>query len=413
MEKVISIIDLKSFYASVECVCRHLDPFKTPLVCCDPYRSESSIVMSVSPYLKAQYGIPNVCRKRDLPKIDGMIYATPRMSYYLDVSSKIVGVFLEFVDLKDIHVYSVDEAFLNIGPYLSLYKCGPQELVARIQRRIKKKFGLTATAGVGPNPFLAKIALDQEGKKKPPYYAAWSEEDVPRKLWKITPMSKVWRIGTQTEKRLKSIGINDMRSLATASDELLLNAFGILGLELKDLANGRDESDIRNPYVPKETSLSLGQTLIRPYALKEVRLLFKEMNDDLSERMRLEGKKTSLVHVWIGYEGDFYSHQERLPFATADSKLLFEAIERAISYKAKHSPIRSIGIAYGKLQEETEGSQLSLFESPLEQEKRMSLLRTIDSIHHLYGKNSVLRTSSLLPASTAKRRHEQIGGHRE
>ena len=414
MERTIAIIDLKSFYASCECVARHLDPFKTPLVCCDPYRSDSSVVMSSSPYLKMKYGIPNVCRRRDLPRVPGLIYAIPRMSYYLELSSKVLATFLEFVSYQDVHVYSVDEAFLNIGPYLSLAKESPEAFVAKIQKRIYEKYGLTATAGIGPNPFLAKIALDQEGKKKPPYQAHWTLKDVPSKLWKIKPINKVWGIGSQTERRLALIGIKDLESLAKASDTLLLNTFGILGLELKSLAQGIDESDIRQPYIPKDTSFSLGQTLIAPRSLKDSFLLFKEMNDDLSERLRKEENQTSLVHVWIGYREDSpYSHQETLPFPTSDSELLYQAIKRAILAGAHEGLIQGIGISYGKLQKDEGATQLSLFEESDEQEERMELQKTIDAIHSIYGRNSVLRASSLLKESTIKRRHEQIGGHRE
>ena len=414
MERTIAIIDLKSFYASCECVARHLDPFKTPLVCCDPYRSDSSVVMSASPYLKMKYDIPNVCRRRDLPKVPGMIFATPRMSYYLELSSKVLATFLEFVAYQDIHVYSVDEAFLNIGPYLPLAKESPESFVFKIQKRIYEKYGLTATAGIGPNPFLAKIALDQEGKKKPPYQAHWTMKDVPTKLWKIQPINKIWGIGSQTEKRLASIGIRDMEALAKADDSLLLNIFGILGLELKSLARGIDESDIRKPYIPSDVSFSLGQTLIAPRSLKDSLLLFKEMNDDLSERLREAKSQTGLVHVWIGYHEDLpYSHQETLPFPTSDSELLYRAIEKAILRGAHEGLIQGIGISYGKLKKDEGSIQLSLFEKSEEQLRRMNLQKAIDDIHKVYGKNSVLRASSLLERSTAKRRHEQIGGHRE
>ena len=148
MKRTIAVIDLKSFYASCECACRHLDPFSTPLVCCDPYRSGSSVVMSVSPFLKERYGIPNVCRRRDLPDIDGMIYAIPRMSYYLKVSAKVLSIFLDYVALEDIHVYSVDESFLDLTSYLSYYRCSPETIVKRIQGDIKRKLGITATAGI-------------------------------------------------------------------------------------------------------------------------------------------------------------------------------------------------------------------------------------------------------------------------
>ena len=142
MKKAIAVIDLKSFYSSVECACRHLDMFETPLVCCDPYRSDSSVVMSVTPYLKKVYGVPNVCRKRDLPKIKGMIYARPRMSYYLKMAAEVIRIFRNYVAEEDIHVYSVDESFLNIGPYLSLYQCTADELVERIKKDIHEEYYL-------------------------------------------------------------------------------------------------------------------------------------------------------------------------------------------------------------------------------------------------------------------------------
>jgi len=157
MEQLIAVIDLKSFYASCECACRHLDIFKTPLVCCDPYRSSSSVVMSATPYLKKKYGIPNVCRRRDLPYVPGMIYAVPRMSYYLQMSAKVVSIFLDYVAEEDLHVYSVDESFLNLAPYLNLYHCSAEELVARIQKSIKDKLGprtFSDSQESAPNMFL-------------------------------------------------------------------------------------------------------------------------------------------------------------------------------------------------------------------------------------------------------------------
>ncbi|MEE3299370.1 MAG: damage repair protein, partial [Candidatus Enteromonas sp.] len=193
-EDLYCVIDLKSFYASCECVARGLDIFKTPLVVCDPDRSMSTIVMSSTPYLKDKYHIPNVCRRRDLPNVENLILAQPRMAYYIEMSAKVVSIFLDYVSEEDLHVYSIDESFLHISPYLSLAKQTPEEFVAEIQKRIKKELGLTATAGIGPNMFLAKVCLDNEGKKKAPYIGRWRMEDVPTKLWSITPITKIWGI---------------------------------------------------------------------------------------------------------------------------------------------------------------------------------------------------------------------------
>lgn len=412
MERVIAVIDLKSFYASCECACRHLDIFTTPLVCCDPYRSASSVVMSATPYLKKKYGIPNVCRRRDLPIVPGMIYAVPRMSYYLQISAKVVSIFLDYVAAEDLHVYSVDESFLNLGPYLNLYHCSPEELVKRIQKDIKKKLGLVATAGIGPNMFLAKIALDNEGKKKPPFIAHWNYEDVPSKLWTISPITKIWSIAAGTSSHLARIGIRSVYELAHAPDELLQKEFGIMGEQLKSLANGCDESDIAAKYTPENVSLSLGQTLRRAYYPSEALLLLREMVDDLSNRLRSAGFLCEKVSVWASYgERGTFGKQMALPIATDDTNSLYDAVKEVFSYGLE-LPIRGLSLAFGKLTRASH-EQGSLFLASEERQERQQLDISLDAIRSRYGKNSVLRCSSLLSGSTIKTRHEQIGGHKQ
>ncbi len=412
MEQLIAVIDLKSFYASCECACRHLDIFKTPLVCCDPYRSSSSVVMSATPYLKKKYGIPNVCRRRDLPYVPGMIYAVPRMSYYLQMSAKVVSIFLDYVAEEDLHVYSVDESFLNLAPYLNLYHCSAEELVARIQKSIKDKLGLLATAGIGPNMFLAKIALDNEGKKREPYIAHWDYDDVPAKLWSISPITKIWGIAEGTSDHLARIGIRSLYELAHASDELLQKEFGIMGGQLKALANGRDESDIEVKYTPKNVSLSLGQTLRRPYYPSEALLILREMVDDLSNRLRSAGFLCQKVAVWASY-GDrgSFGKQMALPIATDDTATLYAAVKEVFSY-GQELPIRGLSINFGSLNN-PEKEQVSLFLDDTLRQEQKSLDRSLDAIRGRYGKNSVLRCSSLLGGSTIRSRHEQIGGHKQ
>ncbi len=412
MEKVVAIIDLKSFYASCECVCRHLDIFTTPLVCVDPYRSGNSVVMSVTPFLKEKYGVSNVCRKKELPDVPGMIYAVPRMSYYLTMSCKVISIFLDYIAEEDLHVYSVDESFLNLGPYLNLYKCSAEELVKRIQKDIKNKLGLLATAGIGPNMFLAKAALDNEGKKHPPYIAHWDYEDVPTKLWKINPITKIWSISTGTSNHLARIGIRTLKELAEAPSDLLEKEFGIMGAQLQDLANGRDGSDIQDKYIPKSTSLSNGQTLIRGYYPEELKLVLREMNDDLANRLRDQNSLAGKVGLFVSYEnGTVFNKSWTMPYHTDDTDVLYNAIEDIFLSNNLDAPIRNVCINYGSLKESS-AKQLSFFENSEEQLKRISMDDSLDKIRRMFGKNSVLRASSLFEASTARRRHEQIGGHR-
>lgn len=345
-----------------------------------------------------------------MPDIPGMIFAVPRMSYYLKMSSKVISIFLEYVSKEDLHIYSVDEAFLNIGPYLRLYGMKASRLVQKIQKEIKDKLGLTATAGIGPNMFLAKMALDHEGKKKEPYIAEWGYPDVEKKLWGISRLDDVWSIGKGTASHLKRIGIRNLEMLAKADDELLKKEFGIIGLQLKDLANGIDGSDFSSPYLPKEKSLSLGQTLRRPCAYNEARLLLMEMNDELSMRLSSGGYMASKVSLWMSYEDFYYAKEISLPYPSDDQNRLYEALLSLFVNNGKS--ILSMGISYGKLSRSKE-IQLGLGDDFEKYDENKRLNSSFLKIRKMYGDNAALRCSSLLPYSTIRERHQQIGGHRE
>lgn len=413
-EKVVAILDLKAFYASVECVERNLNPFTTPLAVVDAERGEGTIVLSVSPYLKS-LGVPSRCRKRDLPNIDGMIYATPRMELYVHKSNHVMSIILDFITEEDLHIYSIDEAFLNIGPYLNYYKCTPEGLVKRIQKKIKDRLGLIATAGIGPNPFIAKVALDNEGKNNKDFIATWTKEDLIQKLWPIKPVSKMWGISTGIEKRLNKLGIYSIGELANADINRLKKEFGIIGEEIHNHANGIDECDIREKYIPSSKSLSLGQVLMRDYAYKEIPLLLREMVDDLSYRMRLQSKMTDRVSVGIMYSAEFndgFNKALTLEYPTDDNDTIYKALLQLYKKHVKDQPIRRIYINFSGL-DKTPYDQISLFEDEEEHIKKRKLRKTLDAIQTKYGMNSVLRSSSLLEGSTAKERHNQIGGHRK
>lgn len=412
MDEVYAVIDMKSFYASCECAARGLDIFSTPLAVCDPERTENTIVMSVTPYLKKKYGAKNVERMKDLPKVDGMIYAKPRMAYYVKTSAKVVSIFLDFVSEEDLHVYSIDESFLRLTPYLGMYRCSAEELVFRIQKRIKDELGLIATAGLGPNMFLAKVCLDQEGKKKPPFIARWSMEDVPTKLWKI-PLMDVWGISGGIATRLRKMGISTLEGVAKTDVSFLQEEFGIMGVQLHDLANGIDRTDIRKKYVPKERSLSVGQTLIRDYSLDEAKLILREMTDDVCYRLRLAGQKARVVSLYMGYSassGGGFSAQSRLNWPSDSNEKIYQTVLGILSCKYDGSPIRNLGVSLGGLCEE-ENDQLSLFQGEDEERKQKQIWGAIDQISARYGRNAVLRASSLKEESTIKERHQQIGGH--
>jgi DNA polymerase V len=414
MKPVVAAIDLKAFYSFVECLDRKLDPFSVPLVVCDIERGPGTIVLSVTPFLKS-LGVPSRLRKRDLPPRDDIIYAVPRMARYIEMSAKVVSIMLDFVGEDDLHVYSIDEAFLNLGPYLKLYQSAPRELVRKILDKIKKETGLFATAGIAENLFLAKSALEFDGKKASDGIGEWTKDDVKTKLWPVTPLSEMWGISTNLEKRLNEIGITSIGELANAPEELLIKYFGVIGKDLREHANGIDDSNIREKYIPKDTSLSNGQALFRDYQKTEMPTIIREMSDDLALRLRLEGKKTSLVALMIGYSwehGGGFRRQLTLVKSTCDNDLIYDGLMTIFKKYCENKPIRRVDISFGKLVFD-DCEQLDLFTDQKQQVSKRILRNALDEIITRFGRDAVLRGSALLEESNAKKRHGQIGGHRK
>lgn len=412
MEKVIAVIDMKAFYAFEECVERNLNPFTTPLVVCDPTRGKSTIVLSVTPYLK-NMGVPSRCRRDDLPNIDGMIFAQPRMEHYVRKSAEIISIVTDIIGEDDLHIYSIDEFFVNLGPYLKMYGLTPYQLVRKIQKTITEKTGLVTTAGLSYNMLMAKVALDTDAKNKPPYIAYWTKKDVQNKLWKIKPLSKMWGISVGYERRLNALGINDVGQLANTDKNFLKQKFGIMGEQLWEHANGIDNTDIRKKYVPKDTSLSLGQVLYKDYSPEDAKLIIKEMSDDLCMRLREHQKLTQRIGLGVGYSYEYhtgFSHQVTLDFPTDDTETITNDLLKLFDKYNEGNKIRRIYLSFSKLSGNAH-RQISLFDDEKNVQEKRALTKVIDELKTRYGKNIVLRGSSLLKSSTAKERHNQIGGH--
>ena len=411
MEKAIAVIDMKAFYAFEECVERKLNPFTTPLVVCDPTRGEGTIVLSVTPYLKS-LGVPSRCRRHELPKIEGMIFAQPRMEHYVKKSAEIISIVTDMIGEDDIHVYSIDEFFVNLGPYLKMYNCTPYTLVRKIQKAINEKTGLITTAGLSYNMLMAKVALDNDGKNRPPYIANWTKKDVENKLWKIKPLSKMWGISFGYERKLNALGIYDVGQLAKTDKNFLKEKFGVIGEQLWEHANGIDETDIRDKYVPKDKSLTVGQVLFKDYSVDDARLIVREMAEDLCLRLREQERLTQKIGVSIHYSSNrgTTSHQTSLDYPTDDTEELTSDLVKLYDKYVTNLPIRGIHIVFGKLSDNSH-RQLSLFEDEKTAEEKQALTKVIDVLKRKYGKNIVLKGSSLLESSTIRERHSQIGGH--
>ena len=411
--RTIAVIDLKAFYSYVECLDRGLDPWTTPLVVADKDRGTNTIVLSVSPFLKKQ-GIPSRCRIKELPKKFKYIYAVPRMERYLEKSAEVIGVLYHFVSKDDVHVYSIDEAFVDLTTYLNYYKKTPLQMVTTIINQIKEDTGLQATAGIGDNFFLAKVALDIYAKKEKNGIARITSNEIKEKLWPITPLNKVWSIGRRTEAKLNALNIFTVKDIAVSDVDFLKSKFGVIGEQLWRHANGIDEADIHEKYEPKERSLSLGQVLFRDYQKDEAITIIREMVDELSSRLRNQNKMAHVVAIFIGYsknKGGF-ARRSTLLSATDDTQVLLDAILEIYRKYVSDLPIRNISISFGGLTDSSH-QQLNIFEDDEEQEQRHNLQKTLDLLHSKYGKNSVLRASAFLEESTVKERNEFIGGHRK
>ena len=415
LHRNILCIDLKSFYASVECVLRGLNPFTTPLVVADKSRSNGSVVLAVTPYLKRR-GVKSRCRVFELPDDPKIIFAKPRMSKYLEFSTRIVEVYLKYVSFEDIHIYSVDEVFLDMTTYLKFYRKTDEEMAAVILQDIMDTTQIPATCGIGPNMLLSKIALDVESKKVPTFIAKWTYDDVPNKLWPITPISKMWGIGHKMERNLNRLGINSIYDLAHYPLEKLRRFYGVMGEELYHHAHGIDMSVISEKFVYKPVSMSygMGQTLYHDYNGDEVTQIILEMTDEVTKRLRAGNKKAYTINLGISYSRDTggggFNRQLTLPFPTCNEAEVYNSCMDLFDEFYDDSPIRKVTIRVTNLVEEYH-IQLNLFKDMNKVVKDHKLHSSMDNIKYKYGKGAVFRASSLDETSTVLARNKMVGGH--
>lgn len=494
MEKTYICIDLKSFYASVECVERGLDPLNTNLVVADKERTEKTICLAVSPSLK-QYGIGGRARlfeviskvkevnkirkkqnnykpftskssnddelKKDKTKELSFIIAKPRMAHYIDTSAKIYSIYLKYLSSDDIFVYSIDEVFADITNYLKYYKLTPKELVTKIINDVYKQTGITATAGIGTNLFLAKVAMDVLAKHvKPNKYgvriAELDEMSYRKQMWNHKPITDVWRVGKGIASRLEKYGIYTMGDIARCSiknEDILYKLFGVNAELLIDHAWGWEPCTIKSikSYTPDAKSITSGQVLECPYDYKDTKLVVREMADLLALDLTSKRLVTDKLCLTLGYdiqninnhyEGevttDFYGRKIpkhahgtiTLDHKTSSSKIIMNALvqlyDKIINPKLliKRINLTAIDVTNEEVEmHKTKYHQLDLFSDTekqnhlLETKKReeikeRKLQGTLLNIKEKYGKNSILKLMDLEEAATTKTRNEQIGGHR-
>ena len=411
-------IDLKSFYSSVEAVERGLDPMSAKIVVADPDRGKGTICLAVSPALKS-LGIKNRCRVYEIPNSIDYIMAPPRMKLYLEYSARIYGVYLKYFSKDDIHVYSVDEAFIDTTPYKNLYPIPARELGIKIMQDIKDTTGLRSTCGIGSNLYLAKIALDILSKHSSDFTGILDENSYKNILWHHRPLTDFWRIGIQTQKKLTSYGLMDMYDIAHANEDMLYHMFGKDAELLIDHAWGRESvtmNDIKN-YKSTFHSLSSGQVLLRDYSSKEAELIIKEMADLLCLDMVRKGVISQSINLYVGYSHLYDINGSTgtvvLPVRTNSDRIIIPCLVSLYwQIVLTDFPVRMINIIANKIESDN-NMQLNLFVDTDDLVRERKLQTAVNSIKSRYGKNSILRGMNFEKHGTTIQRNAQIGGHKE
>ncbi len=415
-QRVYFVIDMKSFFASVECAERGLNAMTTKLVVADETRTDKTICLAVSPALKA-LGIKNRCRLFEIPKTIDFIIAPPRMKKYIEYAAEIYGIYLKYIDKNDIHVYSIDECIIDATDYLKIYKLKAKEFATKLMSEINEKLHIPSTAGIGSNMYLAKIALDITAKHAPDRIGWLTEEKYIKTLWKHQPLSDFWGISRGTIDRLAKYGIYDMEGIAKANEDLLYKEFGINAELLIDHAWGREPclmSDIKN-YKSKSKSISSSQILPENYNFKDAKLVMQEMVQNGCYDLFRQHYVTQLIHLYIGY-GD--SKEEgakgtsRMNVTTNLYSIIGDyACKLFDKIVDKNRPIRRIGYDFADLMPE-ENEQYDFFTDLKQIEKEKRLTASVIELQDRYGKNSVLKALDLEEKATQRDRNKQIGGHK-
>lgn len=408
-------IDLKTFFASVECVERKLDPFAVNLVVADPSRGKGALCLAVSPKMKEQ-GVHNRCRIFEIPDNISYITAMPRMNLYMQYSADIYGIYLKYISREDIHVYSIDEAFLDVSEYLQMYSVSAKELARMILQDIYTTTGITATVGIGTNLYLAKIALDITAKHARDNMGILDEQLYRETLWHHKPVSDFWQVGRGISKRLEKYSVADMYDIAHMDERILYREFGVNAEYLIDHAWGREPTTIKEikAYKSKSNSLSNSQILFEDYNYEEALLVLKEMVELNVQNLVESHRVTDHIGLYIGYSArnvKATGGSRKLSNVTNSYAYLRNAfIELYRETVNRQELVHMLSISFGNVVDEMyETYDLFTDFNALEKEKKLQL--TLLNIKHKFGKNAVIKGMNLLNKATAISRNKLVGGH--
>lgn len=410
----IMCVDMRSFYASCSAVMLGLDPMTCYLAVVGNTERLGSVVLAASPAMKKEFKIKTGSRVFEIPNDPKIHIVNPRMSTYIQISTELIKLFYQYVPPSAVHTYSIDESFLDVKGVERLWG-NPEVIALKIQQDIKNNFKLPSTVGIGPNMLLAKLSLDLEAKKTKTGIARWSYDDVQKKLWPISPLSKMWGIGPRMERNLNSMGIFSVGSLARYPLELLEKKFGVLGAQLHQHAWGIDLSKIdEKPIRQEQVSFGKSQILLRDYAdPTDVKHVILEICEEVARQARRHRKVGRTVSLGIGYSKDEFGggfHRAKtMENPTNITMEIYKTCIKLFNQFYANKTVRQISVTLSNIEDDN-NIQLDLFNPDAERQRRLAYV--IDSIRDKYGSTALLRGVSYTNAGTALHRASLVGGHK-
>lgn len=414
-QKIYFVIDMKTFFASVECAERNLNPFETNLVVADEKRSKGTVCLAITPKMKA-LGIRNRCRLYEIPQNIDFIIAKPRMKKYIEYAANIYEIYLQYIDKNDIHIYSIDECFIDATSYIKFYKTTPKAFAQKLMNEIKEKLKIPSTCGIGTNMFLAKIALDLTAKKTKDGIGFLDETKFRKELWTHRPITDFWQISTGIANRLERYGIYDMKGITEIQEDFLYKEFGVNAELLIDHAFGKETCEISDIKKYKSKSKSFGSSQILPcnYSYIDSIIILKEMLQNGCYDLVKNGYVAQGLYISIGY-GDSKQNETHGTIKLGSLTNLYSIVEEKAlllfdKIVNKEIPIRKIGFTFTNLLPE-ENESYDLLTDLRKVKKEKNLTKSVISIQNKFGKNSLLKGIDLNEKATQKERNNMIGGH--
>ncbi|MFT9819114.1 DNA polymerase thumb domain-containing protein [Lysinibacillus sp. NPDC056185] len=407
----IMCIDMKCFYASIVAMLHGLDVLKTPVAVVANFDQPGSVVLAASPLMKEKFSIKTGSRRYEIPKHPDIRLFEPKMSFFIQMSMTITKLISNYVPVDAIHVYSVDESFVDLTGTEKLWG-SPEETAKEIQRAILDQFNIPSAVGMGPNMLIAKLALDLEAKKTG--FAKWTYDDIPKKLWPVRPLSEMWGIGKQMEANLNAMGIQTVGGLANADLKELEKRFGVMGNQLYYHAWGIDLSTLGEPLITNGAlSFGKGQMLMRDYhTRKEISVVLLEMCEDVMKRTRDAGFVGRTISLGLSYSHNAmtkgFHRSKTIAVPTSETLVMYKTCIELLDEHFAGEPARQLSVRITNLERE-HSVQLDLFDERKPQ--RQIIGPTMDAIRNRFGATSILRAVSYTKAGTAINRDRLVGGH--